>query len=361
MGCYTYVNDEDVVHYALEGLLDKYDQVCGFIHHKDTFPDLKTARLMLITEEMRLKSKSLALPVDSFSSSHMVLLAELGSCRFGNGCKFVHDHNAKNGDTRGSKLIDNTMDDLLVKLLRKLGVSNSSSNTGKTNTSNLASHPVVATPVSPPVAFHTNNPTGPVHYPPTAQPYNPVPPFTPYMPAHTILISSIPPGFYYSLAHPYFLAQQYPVAQPTPYPAIGPAQQATSNPASPIQPTTQSGSTSISGQATTLPHAFTDGTLHDPTIGAWNMDTGASSHLNNSVHSLSTVFNSCIMGDLYPVTTPSLIPHAFLVSQHTWHQRLRHPGSGALRRLVSNNVISCNKEKPLVLCHACQLGKHVRL
>ncbi|GJW26296.1 ribonuclease H-like domain-containing protein [Tanacetum coccineum] len=65
--------------------------------------------------------------------------------------------------------------------------------------------------------------------------------------------------------------------------------------------------------------------------------------------------------DLYPVTAPSLIPYVFLVSQHTWHQRLRHPGREVLRHLVSNNFISCNKEKPPVLCHACQLGKHVRL
>ncbi|GJR29052.1 ribonuclease H-like domain-containing protein [Tanacetum coccineum] len=65
--------------------------------------------------------------------------------------------------------------------------------------------------------------------------------------------------------------------------------------------------------------------------------------------------------DLYPVTSLSLIPHSFLISQHTWHQRLGHPISDVLRRLVSNNVISCNKEKPHVLCHACQLGKHVRL
>nr|GEW61157.1 ribonuclease H-like domain-containing protein [Tanacetum cinerariifolium] len=66
-------------------------------------------------------------------------------------------------------------------------------------------------------------------------------------------------------------------------------------------------------------------------------------------------------GDLYPVTQPCPIPHAFLTSQHMWHQRLGHPGSEVLRRLVSRNLISCNKEKPLVLCHACQLGKHVRL
>ncbi|GKE60862.1 ribonuclease H-like domain-containing protein [Tanacetum coccineum] len=203
--------------------------------------------------------------------------------------------------------------------------------------------------------------------------------------------------------------------------------------------TPASGST---GQKTTLPHAFAAGTLHDPTTGAWNMDTGASSHLNNSVNSLSENFNTCMYpsvsvgdghsipvtntghsilptptrslhlnnvlitphivknliyvrqfvrdnnctiefdafgfsvkdfltrrvllrcdstGDLYPVTAPSPIPHAFLVSQHTWHQRLGHPGGEVLRRLVSSNFISCNKEKPPVLCHACQLGKHVRL
>ncbi|GJV95572.1 ribonuclease H-like domain-containing protein [Tanacetum coccineum] len=66
-------------------------------------------------------------------------------------------------------------------------------------------------------------------------------------------------------------------------------------------------------------------------------------------------------GDLYLVIMPSPIPHAFLVSQHMWHQRLGHPGGEVLRRLVSSNFISYNKEKPLVLYHACQLGKHVRL
>ncbi|GJY30234.1 ribonuclease H-like domain-containing protein [Tanacetum coccineum] len=75
----------DVVHYAIEGLFDKYDQVCGIMHHKDTFPGLKTARSMLITEEMSLKSKFLALPVDSSSP-------------------MVHDPNAKHNETGGPKL-----------------------------------------------------------------------------------------------------------------------------------------------------------------------------------------------------------------------------------------------------------------
>nr|GEV78278.1 ribonuclease H-like domain-containing protein [Tanacetum cinerariifolium] len=60
------------------------------------------------------------------------------------------------------------------------------------------------------------------------------------------------------------------------------------------------------------------------------------------------------MGDLYQVMQPSLIPHAFLTSQHTWHPRHGNLGSEVLRRLVSRNLISCNKEKHPILCHAWQ-------
>ncbi|GJZ81120.1 ribonuclease H-like domain-containing protein [Tanacetum coccineum] len=66
-------------------------------------------------------------------------------------------------------------------------------------------------------------------------------------------------------------------------------------------------------------------------------------------------------GPLYPVTKPSPIPQVYLTSQYTWYQHLGHPGSEVLRSVISNNSISCNKEKSPVLCHACQLGKHVRL
>lgn len=202
--------------------------------------------------------------------------------------------------------------------------------------------------------------------------------------------------------------------------------------------TGQHGST----QATTLPNAFNTTTLQEPAAGNWNMDTGASSHLNDSVHCLSDILNECIYpsvavgdgrfipvtnsghsilstpfrplrlnnvlitphivnnlisvrqfvrdnyctvefdpfgfsvkdfltrrvllrcdstGDLYPVTKPSPIRQAYLTSQYTWHQRLGHPGSEVLRRLVSSDSISCTKDKLPVLCHACQLGKHVKL
>nr|GEY80316.1 ribonuclease H-like domain-containing protein [Tanacetum cinerariifolium] len=248
-------------------------------------------------------------------------------------------------------------------------------------------------------------------------------------------------------AHLYIPTQHVILAQQLHYPCLGSAQQAIPTHTvtlviKPVAPLGSTGSTVISEQATTLPHAFTIGKLHDPDSGAWNIDTGASSYLNNSVNSVSENFNTCMYPsisvgdghsipvtntghsilptpfkslhlnnvliiphivknlisvcqffhdnnctiefdtfgffvkdfmtrrvllrcdstmDLYPVTALSHIPHAFLVSQHTWHQRLGHPWGEVLRRLVSSNFISYNKEKPLVLCHACQLGKYVRL
>nr|GEY25065.1 retrotransposon Gag domain, retroviral aspartyl protease [Tanacetum cinerariifolium]GEY25260.1 retrotransposon Gag domain, retroviral aspartyl protease [Tanacetum cinerariifolium] len=73
------VNDEDVVYYAVEGLPEKYNQVYGYMHYQDTFPDLKKVRSLLITEEMRLNSKADALLMDS--SSPMDLMTESGNPR----------------------------------------------------------------------------------------------------------------------------------------------------------------------------------------------------------------------------------------------------------------------------------------
>ncbi|GKB86565.1 ribonuclease H-like domain-containing protein [Tanacetum coccineum] len=67
-------------------------------------------------------------------------------------------------------------------------------------------------------------------------------------------------------------------------------------------------------------------------------------------------------GDLYPVTKPSTLSIAFVsTSSSTWHQRLGHPGDEVIRSLASRHFITCNKEKSTHVCHACQLGKHVKL
>ncbi|GKD82596.1 ribonuclease H-like domain-containing protein [Tanacetum coccineum] len=392
------VNDEDVVHYALEGLPDTYNS-------------------------MRLKSKALALPVDS--SSHMVLVTEArtnsrssmsqgkpwkpcfnfakGSCRYGDSCRYVHDVNAR--------------------------VTNTSSGFNKgRGTSDNSTHELLTNPAQCPPPRFTPQAQPTYYFPPTGSVTN-----TSAHNTNTPFGTPVGPVTNMGLSH-ILAAPSVPQAtQPTGPSILGSVQ------------APQSGITSTCtnlGQATLLPQAFTAGTIHDPTTGAWNMDTGASSHLNNSVTSSSTVLNSCMYstvsvgdghsipitntghsilptplkslrlnnvlitphivkklisvrqfvrdndctiefdyfgfsvkdfmtrrvllrcdstGDLYPVTAHSPIPHAFLVSQHTWHQRLRHPRSDVLRRLVSNNVISCNKEKPPILCYVCQLGKHVRL
>nr|GEX92330.1 ribonuclease H-like domain-containing protein [Tanacetum cinerariifolium] len=67
-------------------------------------------------------------------------------------------------------------------------------------------------------------------------------------------------------------------------------------------------------------------------------------------------------GDLYPVTKSLNLLVAFVsTSSSTWQQRLGHPGDKVLHSLTSRRFISCNKEKSSHVCHACQLGKHVKL
>ncbi|GJT33877.1 ribonuclease H-like domain-containing protein [Tanacetum coccineum] len=241
-----------VVHYALDGLPDTYNQVCGYMHWKDTFPDLKAVRSLLIAKEMRLNSKVLASPTDS--STPMVFMAgssnnsrpsstargkpwkpcfnfAKGNCLYGDLCRYVHDANARvpnatSGFNKGRGTSENSTNELLNKLLVQLGKLGM--NMSHTSTNTIV--PTVSSSISP-----TQN-------------------------------SSVPIAYY---------------ASPSPTAPTGP--------------------------------------------------------------------------------TPSPIPHAFLVSQHTWHQHLGHPGSDVLCRLVSNNILSCNKEKPPVLCHACQLVTRFRV
>ncbi|GJU18670.1 ribonuclease H-like domain-containing protein [Tanacetum coccineum] len=354
----AHVNEEDVVHYALEGLSDTYNQVCGYMHWKDTFPDLKAVCSLLIAEEMRLKSKVLVSPMDS--SSHMDFVPgssnnsrpsstaqgkswkpcfnfTKGICRFGDSCRYVHDANAcvpnaTSGFNKDRGTSENSTNDLLNKLLAQLGKLGKNMSHTSTN--------IVAPTVSSSISLAQNY-SVPIAYYASLSPTAPTGP-------------SAPPGFPMPVQVPLYYTAGLVQSVPA---------QSTSNP----------------GQATVLPHAFTTGTLQDPSSSAWNMDTGVSSHLNNSTTSLSTMLNSCMYStvsdfitrrvllrcdstrDLYPVTVPFPIPHAFLVSQHTCHQCLGHPGSDVLHHLVSNNVISCNNEKPPILCHAYQLGKHMRL
>ncbi|GJV76394.1 hypothetical protein Tco_1507978 [Tanacetum coccineum] len=277
--------------------------------------------------------------------------------------------------------------ELLVKLLGLLGLSDhsnlSSSNTNVSK-SNFVSH-------DNPTVYHTSIGPPPHNYAPTTYTVSPITQL-PAQPQGPIAL----PVQYVGSAYPHVAYQMVIPAQHPMYPT-GSFQTFT---------TPASGST---GQKTTLPHAFAAGTLHDPTTGAWNIDTGASSHLNNSVNSLSENFNTCMypsvsVGDGYsiPVTdtghsilpTPTrslhlnnvlITPHivknlisvrdnnctiefdAFGFSVKDFLSRrvlLRCDSTGDLYPVTAPSPIPhaflCNKEKPPVLCHACQLGKHAR-
>ncbi|GKA02955.1 ribonuclease H-like domain-containing protein [Tanacetum coccineum] len=292
----AHVNDEDIFHYALNGLPDTYNQVCGYMHWKDTFPNFKLVRSLLLNEEMRIKSKMLASPMDS--SYPMVFVA--------NSSNNLHSSSTPQGNLG-------------------MNMSNNGTTVPLPNTvaPNVPASPKPATHVPQPTAYYAGpNPIASI----------PVGPITPTT-AHSGPLVYAPPTVGYS--------------------TVGPAQ------------ASQPGSNTVTpnpGQATVLPHAFTVRTLQDPSTDNDCIIEFDSFGFSVKDFKMRWVLLRCdSAGDLYPVTAPSPIPQALLVSQYTWHQRLRHPEGDVLRRLVSNKVISSNKEKPLVLCHACQLGKHVRL
>ncbi|WVZ88685.1 hypothetical protein U9M48_035177 [Paspalum notatum var. saurae] len=52
---------------------------------------------------------------------------------------------------------------------------------------------------------------------------------------------------------------------------------------------------------------------------------------------------------------------ATTTSSTTWHRRLGHPGRDALAQLSHGAAITCPQTTDEHLCHACQLGHHIRL
>ena len=62
-------------------------------------------------------------------------------------------------------------------------------------------------------------------------------------------------------------------------------------------------------------------------------------------------------------SSPPVLSAAFATthSSTTWHRRLGHPGHDALTQLSRRSNIQCPRAHDEHLCHACQLGRHVRL
>ncbi|GJY35032.1 ribonuclease H-like domain-containing protein [Tanacetum coccineum] len=89
----------------------------------------------------------------------------------------------------------------------------------------------------------------------------------------------------------------------------------------------QHGSNAISGLDTISSYVFSAMTPHDSINGAWNMDTGASSHLNNSVNSLSEAFNTL------PRPPDTNIMHYMWLFRHKY---------------LANGTLSCYKARLVV-------------
>ncbi|GJT11117.1 ribonuclease H-like domain-containing protein [Tanacetum coccineum] len=155
------------------------------------------------------------------------------------GCKFLHDHNAKSGVASGSKLKDITNDDFVAR--------NSSQPTNINQ-----------------VAYEALSPLDPAYY--TSPPYVGLIAAAPsYLSTQQLASPLVPPRFYYT-------AHSLPAQQPITVHLVSNDNtgMASAPPAQPVD---------ASGQATSLPHAFTTETPHNP--GAWNMEKGASPHLNS--------------------------------------------------------------------------------
>jgi hypothetical protein len=74
------------------------------------------------------------------------------------------------------------------------------------------------------------------------------------------------------------------------------------------------------------------------------------------------------LGPLYTLrlpapTTSTSAPHvlAAVASSAIWHRRLGHPGCDVMSKLSSSTSVSGCRGSFEHLCHACQLGRHVRL
>lgn len=112
-------SEKNLVIYAVNGLDSRFATIVKIIRHREPLPSFATARNMLLLEESTLKEQTNSpATFDSTSSSPTILLASnssghkgtsnatlpqlcnhfsKGTCKFGDRCKFIHDHRHRIG------------------------------------------------------------------------------------------------------------------------------------------------------------------------------------------------------------------------------------------------------------------------
>nr|GEX14681.1 ribonuclease H-like domain-containing protein [Tanacetum cinerariifolium]GEY62264.1 ribonuclease H-like domain-containing protein [Tanacetum cinerariifolium] len=302
------IGNDDAVNIALDGLPDKYHHVSDIIIHRDPFLDLKTARSMLTTAKMRLKSRAQASYVDSTSSSSMVLLANFGSNT---------QRSAPSMDKMGQNLV----------LPGQLGLSGQTGHSGQAGQQGGQLGPHGQTTRQEtilPNAFHAMTLQDP-----TPGNWN----MDTCARSHlNDSVSSLSDIFNLSIYPSISIGDKHSI------------------------PVTNSGHSILP-----TPHRplHLNNVLITPNIvkiiifvRQFVRDNYCTVEFDAFSFSVKDFLTRRVLlrydstGYLYPVINPSTVPHAFLTSQYTWHQRLGHPGSEVLRRVLSSNSISCNKEKP---------------
>ncbi|GJZ44585.1 ribonuclease H-like domain-containing protein [Tanacetum coccineum] len=410
------VDDKNLVMYAVNGLGDKYDHVASIIRHSKNPLTLLETRSMLLLEESRLNRKQGRGQARDTPSSSTVLMAsgsgnsnkgatnkeickkfQRGHCRFGDRCKYVHHRvshsgklsqwNAQNRphmqqEFRGSQV------PLRATGTRPQWAGNYTYTSGGNYT---------FTPGPSPTPGPTGSILGPAPQPPVHSAYGPTGPrpgashgYWEYGPSGNVYVdqpTTIPHAFNATT-----LRYADNNEDSGWYMDTGATSHLSSDAGNLTTIFNKRINTSIVvGNGATIPvtnsgHSILP-SLHRP---LYLQNVLVTPHIIKNLISVRqfTRDNKCTIefdefGFLVKITgtrsfyflrcdsTPDHNPRVtssttttptalFSSNQSTWHQRLGHPGDDVLRFLVFNKFISCNKTKSTTLCHACQLGKHVR-
>ncbi|GJU74387.1 hybrid signal transduction histidine kinase M [Tanacetum coccineum] len=305
LGCV--VSDKNLVIYTINGLDSRFATLVEIIRNRETFPSFENVRTMLLLKESSFNNDSgSSTDFSSSSSSPTVLLASnqsnnkgnpnkpsnlpqlcnhfnKGTCKFGDRCKYIHDHRNQSG--------------LNNKSSRNFGDRATVYSSQLNRNMHWASQP--------PSGYHSTRLTQYHQQGLPSQPNNQHTPFSygvVQQPAQPVLFAAHQPHGYGTAQQ-----QQQPVQQQHNLHSLPSNSQGILRAAPALHPS----------PTTSLPSAFSTMTLHDPT---WNMDTGATSHLNSNAHNLSTLFNSRLYpsihvgdGNSIPVTNTG---HSSIPSLH---------------------------------------------
>ncbi|GJY62275.1 ribonuclease H-like domain-containing protein [Tanacetum coccineum] len=284
------VKDTSLVTYAINGVRSKYPDAARVIRLREKAPTFDELRSLMLLEESDMSNSSHGnSSFHNTSSSPTVLVAPRPS-------------NVSAPQSRAANLPPNA---------RTTPSHNNESQKPTVQTQNLPSGmPYVASNVQP---TYIGGPTnmGYLFFNTGPGVYNP---YVPSPQAHlTSTHGLFQPAQHPLQAHQFQSAQQFQPAQQLQYGLSGPPGFGSPN-MKPIAPP------QASHQATMLPHAFQTMTLQEP---AWNMDTGASSHLAENTGMLTSfsnpsMYKSVFVGNGQPIP----VTHTGHSLLHTLHKPL---------------------------------------